>query len=250
MSVSFAKPVLALLGLLACVAGCAQPVPSTSPRAVPPPQAAPAPRTPAEADALAAQFVTVVTRMKPVAEQVCRESRRFANCTYQVVVDDRPGQPPNAFHTIDASGQPIIGFTTALIADARNADELAFVFGHEAAHHIAGHIPRSQNSAMLGAVLLGGIAAMSGADPRAVRNAQNIGAQVGARSYSKAFELEADELGTLITWRAGYDPARGSGFFNRLPDPGDQFLGSHPPNEARLQAVQRTLAQLRAGRGV
>jgi hypothetical protein len=34
---------------------------------------------------------------------------------------------------------------------------------------------------------------------------------VGARRYSKAFELEADALGTVIAARAGYDPLRGCG---------------------------------------
>ena len=58
------------------------------------------------------------------------------------------------------------------------------------------------------------------------------------------FELEADELGTVIAVRAGYNPLIGAGFFTKIPDPGDKFLGTHPPNGDRLAVVRRTAAQL------
>jgi predicted Zn-dependent protease len=48
----------------------------------------------------------------------------------------------------------------------------------------------------------------------------------------------------VIAARAGYDPVRGAAFFNRIPDPGDQFLGSHPPNADRIRVVQATAARL------
>ena len=137
-----------------------------------------------------------------------------------------------------------MAFTLALIAGARNEDELAFVLGHEAAHHIAGHIGRQQQNAVAGAVIFAGLATLSGGDASAVRNAQRLGAQFGARTYSKDFELEADGLGTIITKRAGYDPLRGAEFFTRIPDPGDKFLGTHPPNASRIETVRRTAAGL------
>ena len=79
----------------------------------------------------------------------------------------------------------------------------------------------------------------------AINQAQRLGAAVGARRYSQDFELEADRLGTEIAFDAGFDPERGALFFDRLPDPGNTFLGSHPPNAAREQAVEETLARLR-----
>ena len=166
------------------------------------------------------------------------------NCDFNIVVDDRPGQPPNAFQTLDKQGRPVVAFTLALIADARNEDELAFVLGHETAHHIAGHIARQQQNAVAGAVIFAGLATLSGGGSEAVRAAQRLGAEVGARSYSKDFELEADALGTVITARAGFDPLRGAEFFTRIPDPGDKFLGTHPPNASRIDVVRRTVAGL------
>jgi Zn-dependent protease with chaperone function len=196
------------------------------------------------ASAAARSFVQVVRTLEPVAERECRNRTTGMNCDFNIVVDDRPGQPANAFQTLDKNGRPIVAFTLALIADARNEDELAFVLGHEAAHHLAGHIERQQQNAMAGAVIFAGLATLSGGDANAVRTAQELGAEVGARRYSKDFELEADALGTIITARAGYDPLRGAEFFTRIPDPGDRFLGTHPPNNARIDIVRRTMAGL------
>lgn len=187
----------------------------------------------------AENFVSVVRRVEPVAEQVCREQTEGVNCDYVIVVDDRRGAPPNAFQTLDRNGRPVIGFTLALIADARNRDEVAFILGHEAAHHIEGHIARGQQAAVTGAVLAGALAQLGGGDANAVRSAQDIGGQLGSRTFAKGFELEADALGTRIAQRAGYDPVRGAEYFTRIPDPGNRFLGTHPPNADRMATVRR-----------
>jgi Zn-dependent protease with chaperone function len=219
---------------------------------VPPP--APAPPVPpgaeradieAAAERAATNFVTVVERVEPVAERECRARAPELDCDFQIFVDDRRGAPPNAFQTVDRRGRPAIVFTLPLIADAANQDELAFILGHEASHHILGHIPRARANAELGARVLGGIAEAAGQNRRAVEAAAQVGAEVGARRFAREFELEADELGTIIAFRAGYDPVRGAQFFARIPDPGDTFLATHPPNAARQDLVARTAAALR-----
>lgn len=190
------------------------------------------------------RFLSVVQRVEPVAERTCRARAPRANCDFRIVVDDRPGQPVNAYQTLDRKGQPILAFTLPMVAAVRNADELAFVMGHEAAHHITGHIPRQQQSATVGAIILGGLAAAAGAGQSVVDQAVNAGAGVGGRVFSKEFELEADALGTVIAHRSGYDPVRGVAFFSQIPDPGNRFLGSHPPNKKRVETVRRVAAGL------
>ncbi len=229
------------LGLIAGLSAC-----DVVPAAPTGPAPATTPSQPSSASirSSARSFVQVVNTLEPVAERECRARTQNVNCDFNIVVDDRPDQPANAYQTIDQQGRPIIAFTLALIADARNEDELAFVMGHEAAHHIAGHIGRQQQNAVAGAVIFAGLATLSGGDANAVRSAQELGAQVGARSYSKEFELEADALGTVITQKAGYNPLRGAEFFTRIPDPGDKFLGTHPPNASRIDVVRRTAAGL------
>ncbi len=214
--------------------------PAPQPTAQPQQQASGTRLSPSQA---ARAFVDVKRRVEPVAERECRARTSGNNCDFRIVVDDRPNQPPNAYQTLDKNGRPIIAFTVSLIARARNADELAFVMGHEAAHHIRGHIARQQQNAQAGAVIFAGLATLTGGDPTAVQNALELGAQVGARTYSKDFELEADELGTILTIQSGYDPIRGAQFFTRIPDPGDRFLGTHPPNAKRIEIVRQTAAR-------
>ncbi|MBF9029201.1 M48 family metalloprotease [Rhodobacterales bacterium HKCCE3408] len=189
-------------------------------------------------------FAEVASRIEPVAESECRAQLARANCDFEIAVDDTPDRGINAFQTIDRSGRPIIVVTVGLIAAVENADELAFVIGHEAAHHIRQHIPQQVDAARRGALVAGVLAQMGGADAAGIRQAAEIGAQVGARRFSQDHELQADELGTIITIRAGYDAVRGAGFFDRLPDPGDRFLGTHPPNASRQAIVRQTAAGL------
>jgi Zn-dependent protease with chaperone function len=231
-----------LVAAVTLLAACDATITTSGPGPSSPVQAQPPSTVPSER--AVQSFAQVVRAMEPVAEQECRARTRGVDCDFRVLVDDRPGQPPNAFQTLDKSGRPILAFTVALLEDARNTDELAFVFGHEAAHHIRGHIPRQQQNAVAGAVIAGSLAVLLGGTTEAVESAQRTGAQVGARSYSKEFELEADALGTIITARAGYNPLRGAEFFNRIPDPGNRFLGSHPPNAERIETVRRTAVGL------
>lgn len=194
----------------------------------------------------ARNFVEVIDRVEPVAEAACRRFARGENCDFDIGIDSDPRQPPNAYQTLDANGRPQIVFTVALIAEAQNADELAFVLGHEAGHHIAGHLAQTEREAMTGAILGGILASAVGADAQAIQSAQQMGAQVGALRFSQAHELEADRIGTVIAWKAGYDPVLGAQFFNRLPDPGDGFLASHPANADRQAAVAQTYARVAA----
>lgn len=248
---------LALLSVIgaAALSACA-PIPAETPNAPAPRQqtpeaavAAPVKVTPQSPRQAARNFISVISKMEPAVEREC-VARRTANinCDYQFVVDDRLEMEPNAFQTLDDSGRPIIGFTVSLIAAAQNADELAFVVGHEASHHILNHLDRKANSATAGAVILGGLAAAAGADSSTISSIQRVGATVGSRVYSKDWELQADYMGAIITLNAGYDPVNGAEFFRRMPDPGNRVLGSHPSTASRMAQVRRAVADVRAGR--
>lgn len=226
------------------LAACA-PVDMAPSRPAPAPQVVLQPSNPGErvsSNQAMRNFQIAVTRVEPLAEQLCRQRGNNANCDFLILVDDRAGAPMNAFQTLDRNGRPVIVFTERLINEARNVDEIAFVLAHEAAHHIEGHIARQQQNAVIGATLIGGL--VGGASPEALRSAQQLGATVAARAYSKNFELEADATGTRIAHAAGFNPLRGSEFFFRIPDPGNRFLGTHPANADRLRVVQQVAASL------
>jgi predicted Zn-dependent protease len=186
----------------------------------------------------------VTNRIEPVAEALCRSETRRQNCDFQILVNRDPRAGVNAFQTLDpANGRPIIILTVGLIREVRNDDELAFVIGHEAAHHIAQHLAAQQEAAQLGANILGRQAFERGGSEAEIMEAAQAGAFIGARRFSQTAELEADALGTIIACRAGFDALVGAQFFTQLPDPGDRILGTHPPNAARVEAVRQTAAR-------
>ncbi|WP_246026702.1 M48 family metalloprotease [Paracoccus luteus] len=243
----------ALMALIAALAGCAVQAPGPDPVIVgvpsPTASAAPPSTTPNTARGSALAFAQVIRTLEPAVERECIQRRQTPiNCDFQFVVDDRVGLEANAFQTVDSTGRPIIGFTLALLAASRNADELAFVVGHEASHHILGHINQKNSAASAGAVILSGIAAASGADAVAIKSAQRLGAQMGARYYSKDWELEADYLGAIVALNAGFDPEYGAQFFARIPDPGNRVMGTHPSRAQRQAVVSRAVADVRSGR--
>lgn len=204
-----------------------------------------------------ADWNRVVARVGPEAERFCREEnpgRSRDHCRFTIRLVEDPRMPPNAFQTIGRDGRPLLVMTSALLADTRNADEIAFVLSHEAGHHIAGHLERQQANVAIGALVLGTLAAATigpGTDRQAadriVADAMDLGAFAGSRVYSQNFELEADTLGTFLAARAGYAPERGALMFHRIPSArGPQSLWStHPPSPQRLATVTRASEEVR-----
>lgn len=229
-------PVMVALMLSGCIS-------TTTPPSAPIPQPD---RTsaPVSSQQAQARFRQVAARVEPVAERECRRRTQGVNCDFLIRIDPDKNAPSNAYQSLDKTGRPVLTMSLALIRDVNNTDELAFVLAHEAAHHIQGHLARLSQNAAAGAILLGGLATLAGTGANDIATAQDIGAFVGARSYSKSFELEADKLGTIIAYNAGYDPLRGALYFARVRDPGDRFLGTHPPNAQRYYVVQATMAEI------
>lgn len=186
-------------------------------------------------------FRAVVQRVEPVAEQVCREARADRNCDFLILVDERPNLQPNAYQTYRRDGRPVIIFTASLLRVMKNRDEVAFALAHEAAHHIEEHILQTRSSVFAGTLIGAIFGAAAGLDESGLDAAADIGGTIGARSYSKEFELEADALGARIAERAGFDALRGVLYFQDAADPGDRFLGTHPPNADRIRIVRRSV---------
>ena len=178
-------------------------------------------------------------------------------CDFRIRLDTDPDMPPNAYQSEGPDGRPNVTVGATLLAEMRSDDEIAFVLSHEASHHIAGHIPKQAQQQVLGALVLGGIVAAAGnpyggpASDQAIQQAMDIGAYVGARSYSQTYELEADTLGAFIAARAGYDPERGALIFQRpaLANPGGPpLLASHPGSAQRQATVAGVAARSAASR--
>ena len=244
------KPFALCLALALTACGTTYQTPAPDTRQV---QAAARPQTlpPARSQSRAlSDFRRAAPRVGVQARAFCREERPRAaarDCDFQIKLIDDPKAPPNAYQTIGKDGRPLIVLTISLLAQTGSADEIAFVLSHEAGHHIAGHLGKQQTQQMLGALVLGGLVAASGAgSSQAIEDAINIGAALGGRAYSQTYELEADTLGAFIAARAGYDPERGSLLFARPAlSGGGGLLSTHPASPQRLATVQRATAEIR-----
>lgn len=229
----------------------------------PPAPTAPGTGTPAVLGSArsAGDFQRVARRVEPAAETICREEAPGAPsgyCDFSIVLAQDRRMPPNAFQTRGRDGRPLVVVSANLLAQMQSDDEIAFVLGHETAHHIAEHLPRQAQSQALGALILGGLVAATGspdlapgANEEAIRQAMDIGAFVGGRAYAQQYELEADWLGAFVTARAGFDPERGAVIFGRpalASGGGPVVLATHPASPQRLALVSQAAAEIRRQR--
>ena len=102
---------------------------------------------------------------------------------------------------------------TGLLRAVESDDELAGILGHELAHIDAGHQKRSQVSGIWTNLILAGAAALTKGET-ADEIIQRARALIPP-AYSREHEREADILGTIYAYRAGYNPARLTEFFNK-----------------------------------
>jgi Zn-dependent protease with chaperone function len=132
------------------------------------------------------------------------------------------------------------------ITTAGNEAELAGVMAHEMAHVYMQHSAKMirQNTVPnilsgLGQVLGSMIGGVGGAIAA-------VGGQLGggllSLKYSRADEAQADAVGAIIMYRAGYDPRALARFFERLQSQagangGPQFLSDHPNPGNRQEAI-------------
>jgi Zn-dependent protease with chaperone function len=250
------SPAACLLPLLLAACGAAYQVPAELP---PGAGSAPvaAPSAPAGRARTPADFGRVAGRVEPAAESFCREENPSAPptwCDFRIRLDTDPRMPPNAYQSEGEDGRPNVTVGVTLLDEMRSDDEIAFVLSHEMSHHIAGHLPKQAQQQVLGALILGGLVAAAGnpmggpASDQAISQAMDVGAYLGARSYSQTYELEADTLGAYVAARAGYDPERGAQIFGRpaLADAGGPpILSSHPGSSRRQATVAAVAAEIR-----
>ncbi|MCY3880042.1 MAG: M48 family metalloprotease [Rhodobacteraceae bacterium] len=186
------------------------------------------------------QAIAVIADVEEVAEIYCVEMLPGQDCDFVTYV---AGYDDNTVNAYQVRGEPTIIFTRPLLAEFQNRHEIAFVYGHEAAHYILRHGAKRAARETIGGLILGGLAysQTSGAQNsgQVAMEWAGIGSQVGGRIYSPEEELEADRLGAELAMQAGYDPAVGVLLFARFTD-GTSFevLPTHPPHHQRITAVQ------------
>ena len=157
--------------------------------------------------------------------------------------------PQKEINAFALPGGPIfVNLGTIMAAD--NEAELAGVIGHEMSHVYMQHsIKGLEKQQKYG--ILAGLGQILGSMIGGVGGAvAQIGGQMGAgllsMRYSRGDEAQADAVGAIIMYKAGYDPHYLAKFFQKLEEQGGaggpQFLSDHPNPGNRYAAIDKEVA--------
>jgi Zn-dependent protease with chaperone function len=133
------------------------------------------------------------------------------------------------------------------IAAAQNEAQLAGVMAHEMSHVYEQHSAKAATSTKRTiAEILGAAGGILGGS--AVGDLARAGIQFGAGTllmrYSREDESQADAVGAIIMYKAGYNPMELANFFEILNKQGGsppQFLSDHPNPGNRSTAIEKEI---------
>ena len=147
-------------------------------------------------------------------------------------------------------GPMFINIGTITAAD--NEAELAGVMAHEMSHVYMQHSARQVGKAKKTGIFAGiaevaaGIA-LGGTAGQLAQEGIQVGAQSLMLKYSRGDEAQADAVGAIILWKAGYNPQALADFFQKLEQQGGgagpRFLSDHPNPGNREAAIQKEIAE-------
>lgn len=156
----------------------------------------------------------------------------------QPVLLDHSSPDINAY----TDGQRIV-ISKGIVRFVENDNELALVIAHELGHIAMKHIDKRQQNALFGGI--GGLAidsALAAVGVSTGNQFSQFGHQLGAQSYSVAFEQEADYVGMYFMERAGYRTSGVADFWRRLAAEVPRSVSvrqDHPTSPERFIAIER-----------
>jgi hypothetical protein len=155
--------------------------------------------------------------------------------------------PEKDINAFALPGGPIF-INIGTITAADNEAELAGVMAHEMSHVYMQHSVKQASKESIAQVILG---VLGGVLPGGTAGSlARLGIQIGAGTmflkYSRADEAQADAVGAIIMYKAGYDPRAMAEFFQKLEKQGGgggpQLLSDHPNPGNRVAAVNKEIA--------
>ena len=190
-------------------------------------------------------------RLENAARPVCDQLEETV-CVFNVQFNG--ADEMNAY----ATGENKIVFFQGLAKYLQNEDEFAAVIAHEMGRHIADHIDKSQGNQLIGSILTGLLFALVTANSpgyvnsyqynQDLQNVMNLGGTVGAISFSKEHEREADYISAYILARAGYDLSQARSLWMKFTkESGRTSTGlffTHPAGPERLAAWDKSVAEV------
>ncbi len=154
---------------------------------------------------------------------------------------------PNAWVKFKSQDDFSVHVTQGLMKILDTEEQIAGVLGHEIGHVKLGHYDRGVSRAV-GWTLLGIALGKAGG---VAETAGSVGIKLAESGFSRGQEVEADDYGTELLKRAGYDPYglyRAMKAFqdNKFVTQPNGF-NSHPPTERRLQHLMDKAKDVSSG---
>lgn len=165
---------------------------------------------------------------------------------------------PFEFHTVPQKeinafalpGGPMF-VNVGTITATSNEAELAGVMAHEMSHVYMQHSAKQAGKAQTTEEIAGiADAILSSTTKGAVGSLAQEGIKFGTEGlilkYSRTDEAQADSVGAIVLYKAGYDPRAMADFFKKLAaggSSGPQFLSDHPNPGNREAAIQKEVAE-------
>ncbi len=200
----------------------------------------------------------------PEAGMIDRVGRRIARAAEEFLRDEGLAARAGDFRwefalieddeTVNAWAMPggKIAFYTGILPLTQDETGAAVVMGHEVAHALANHGRERLSQLLLFQLGYTGLDLALRQEPDTTRDlwltAFGLGAQVGLLlPYSRTQEYEADQIGLILTARAGYDPRAAVPFWERMRAQGEtqflEFLSTHPAPEKRIGEIEEMMPE-------
>jgi Zn-dependent protease with chaperone function len=155
--------------------------------------------------------------------------------------------PEKEINAFALPGGPMFVNVGAIVA-ADNEAQLAGVMAHEMSHVYMQHSAKQASKQAFTNGILGVLGAIVGGGTAGTlaRLGMQIGAGAISLKYSRNDEAQADAVGAIIMYKAGYDPRALAQFFEKLESEGSsgpQFLSDHPNPGNRSAAIDKEIAE-------
>ena len=154
--------------------------------------------------------------------------------------------PEKEINAFALPGGPIF-INIGAIQAAESEAELAGVMAHEMSHVYMQHSAKAMSKQQVTQIFAGILGAVLPGSTTG--DLARLGVQIGAGTilmkYSRGDEAQADAVGAIIMYKAGYNPKAMADFFTKLQQKlgngGPQFLSDHPNPGNREAAIQKEI---------
>ena len=184
---------------------------------------------------------TTTARVRAIAQRLIEQTGSFRDDApswdWQVnVIKD------NTVNAWCMPGGRIVVYTGIIETLDLNDAQLAAVMGHEIAHALREHSREQASQDALRKLGVSTVAEAMGMGDLGINMLDVASQYTVSLPFSRSHETEADEIGTELMARAGYDPTEAVNIWKKMASLSSnsipEIMSTHPSNESRIKNLQ------------